>query len=186
MNKEFEAFPSISRLSRNCVVTEKLDGTNAQIFIPEPHEADNYARKVMAGSRNRWIEPGDDNFGFAAWVEKNHEELLKLGPGTHYGEWWGAGIQRRYGLTEKRFTLFNTARWNVGNLPSIVSVVPVLYNGMFDTAKIDECLEKLRVEGSVAAPGFMGPEGIVIFHEHSRTLFKKTLDKNDAHKGALG
>ena len=30
---EFREFPKIARLSRNMVVTEKIDGTNAQIFI---------------------------------------------------------------------------------------------------------------------------------------------------------
>lgn len=29
----FEAFPKISRLRRNVIVTEKIDGTNAQVFI---------------------------------------------------------------------------------------------------------------------------------------------------------
>jgi hypothetical protein len=30
---EFKAFPKISRFSREVVVTEKIDGTNGQIFI---------------------------------------------------------------------------------------------------------------------------------------------------------
>jgi hypothetical protein len=30
----------------------------------------------------------------------------------------------------------------------------------------------------------MKPEGIVVYHAASRTLFKKTLDKNDGHKSA--
>ena len=173
----FIAFPKIARLSRPIVITEKLDGTNAQIHIPDSGDA------IYAGSRNRWITPSDDNYGFARWVEGNKNELLKLGPGTHYGEWWGAGIQRGYGLKEKRFSLFNTARW-LNNLPTdIVNVVPLLYSGPFNTDEVDYCLELLRKHGSVASPGFMRPEGVVIYHTHGNVLFKKTLDKNDEHKG---
>ena len=52
-------------------------------------------------------------FGFARWVETNRERLITLlGPGLHFGEWWGSGIQRGYGLTkgDKRFSLFNVER----------------------------------------------------------------------------
>ena len=44
-------------------------------------------------------------------------------------------------------------------------------------------LHFLKETGSVAAPGFMKPEGIVIFHGPSRALFKMTLDNNDGAKG---
>src|SRR5882724_293770 len=102
---EFTEFNKIARLSRNCVVTEKLDGTNASIVIGE-------AGEFLVGSRTRWITPEDDNYGFARWAHTHKEELLTLGPGQHFGEWWGNGIQRKYGLSEKRFSLFNTARWS--------------------------------------------------------------------------
>lgn len=36
--------------------------------------------------------------------------------------------------------------------------------------------------GSAAAPGFMDPEGVVVYVAAARTLFKKTI-KGDAHKG---
>ena len=100
---EFIAFPKIARLRRDCVITEKLDGTNAQIVIQD-------GEIVAVGSRSRWITPGKDtdNYGFAGWVEQNRAELLGLGDGTHFGEWWGSGIQRNYGLTEKRFSLPST------------------------------------------------------------------------------
>mgnify|MGYP003564223801 FL=1 len=66
---EFETFPKINRLKRECVITEKLDGTNAQIAITEDGV-------MFVGSRNRWITPEDDNYGFARWARDNHEELL--------------------------------------------------------------------------------------------------------------
>jgi hypothetical protein len=176
----FTPFPSIARLSRDVIVTEKLDGTNAQVHVTEDG-------RVLAGSRNRWITPQDDNFGFARWVAEHEDELRTLGPGSHFGEWWGKGIQRGYGLDEKRFSLFNTSRWSDDAVrPACCHVVPVLAKWTFDTSVIDGILETLALIGSQAAPGFMKPEGVVVFHAKSGTLFKKTLDKNDDNKGARG
>src|SRR5262245_19038779 len=122
----FEAFQKIGRLKRGCVITEKVDGTNAQIAFSDDGT-------MHVGSRNRWITPEDDNFGFARWCAEHAEELKQLGPGRHFGEWYGAGIQRRYGLIEKRFALFNTERWRDGRAPrpTCCGVVPILYEGPF-------------------------------------------------------
>jgi len=54
--------------------------------------------------------------------------------------------------------------------------------GSFDTFTIDDILKRMHSEGSIASPGFMNPEGVVIWHEAARILFKKTLDHNDEHK----
>lgn len=171
---DFVEFPKIPRLSREIIVTEKIDGTNAQVHITDDGT-------ILAGSRTRWITPESDNFGFAAWVRDNAEELAKLGPGSHFGEWWGAGIQRRYGLTEKRFSLFNVDRWGVER-PACCNVVPTLYRGNFDTNAIEDALSGLRTLGSMAAPGFMNPEGVVVFHLAGRVGFKKTLHKDELPK----
>lgn len=173
---EFKEFPKIARLKRETTITEKIDGTNACVIVTEDGQ-------IAAQSRSRLITPEDDNFGFARWVADNAEELAKLGPGHHYGEWWGAGIQRRYGLAEKRFSLFNTARWNENNpnRPECCSVVPVLWQG--DLSGVDTVLNQLRESGSVAAPGFMNPEGVVVYHSSSRTMFKVTLEKDEEWKG---
>ena len=174
---EFEPFESISRLSRNCVVSEKIDGTNGQVCVLEDG-------RVLAGSRSRWITPEDDNAGFARWVREHEDELrVGLGIGKHYGEWWGAGIQRRYGMKEKRFSLFNAARWTDDVRPACCHVVPVLFQGIFTSDAVDAALAKLAAEGSAAAPGFMDPEGVVVYVAAARKMFKKTL-KGDAHKGA--
>ena len=174
---DFPEFDKIARLSRNCVVTEKIDGTNASIYIAEDGQ-------ILTGSRTRWIRPDDDNFGFSKWAYANAEELQKLGPGMHYGEWWGSGIQRNYGLKEKRFSLFNTARWSDDAVrPICCGVVPVLYSGIFDTTNVLRALRELEEGGSVAAPGFMKPEGVVIWHEAARQYFKKTIEKDEAPKG---
>lgn len=183
---EFTPFPSISRLSRDIVITEKLDGTNAQVCIYKDYKnvSDELGPlSIIAGSRSRWIMPEEDNFGFAKWVRDNKEELLKLGEGSHFGEWWGKGIQTGYGLNEKRFSLFNTHKWSEdATRPKCCHVVPILYSGEFDTMKINQTLERLDVFGSVASPGFMKPEGIVIYHKHSNTLFKKTIKNDDKGK----
>ncbi len=193
---EFTEFPKIYRLSRECVITEKIDGTNGQICITEDGQ-------FLVGSRSRWITPKEDNYGFAKWCEDNKTELLKLGVGKHFGEWWGSGCQRGYGLPkgEKRFSLFNTLRWCLSGqepqviptadpriikyqdvLPSCCHLVPVLYRGMFNTQACESALEMLRVSGSRAAPGFMKPEGIVCFHIAGNFGLKKTLEKDNSPK----
>ena len=180
---DFIEFPKISRFSRDCVITEKLDGTNASIYISEDG-------KFLTGSRTRWITPEDDNFGFAKWAQKNKEELLLLGPGHHFGEWWGQGIQRNYSMIEKVFSLFNTHRWNDETIrPKCCRVVPIFYQGAIEEYGVfkgmKEALAFLKKNGSLAAPGFMKPEGIVIYHTDSKTLFKKTIEKDEKHKGEL-
>lgn len=174
----FEEFVKIPRLKRGCVITEKIDGTNAQIHITDEG-------LMLYGSRSRYITPADDNFGFARWAESHYDDLLKLGPGRHFGEWWGSGIQRGYGLTggEKRFSLFNVGRWTPETLPSCVGLVPKLYEGIFSSNIVDAQLEALRTGGSVASPGFMKPEGIIVYHVAARSMFKVTLDKDDEYKG---
>ena len=148
---------------------------------------------LTAQSRKRIITPGKttDNFGFAGWVYDNAADLVRiLGEGLHYGEWWGRGIQRGYEVPGRSFSLFNTERYagvheHVGefnDVPVTVSSVPVLYSGTFAEAAICKALTDLGDYGSVAAPGFMNPEGICVFHSQSRNVFKVTLDNNDAGK----
>lgn len=193
-NYEFQEFSKMARLSRETIITEKIDGTNAQILITEDGQ-------ILTGSRTRWITPNDDNFGFARWVNENKDEILKLGPGRHFGEWWGKGIQRNYGINEKRFSLFNVSRWALHGtepkqistadsrivkyqeiLPPCIGLVPILYRGMFDTNKIEEVLNDLKTHGSYAVDGFMNPEGIVIFHIAGNLGFKKTIENDEVPK----
>ncbi len=216
MNNEdmrFEPFPKVPRLSRPVVITEKIDGTNASVTIISDQQRMNVLNDkgkaelklngihsatgdawLIAASRKRWIAPGADNFGFAAWAHDHVDELITgLGEGTHYGEWWGSGIQRGYGLPkgEKRFSLFNTGRWRKdgdqnGGLahaeelaPECCHVVPILC--VDDELSVEAAVATLGVlqfHGSYAAP-FMDPEGIMMYHRHSNMYFKKTI-KDDA------
>ena len=197
----FKSFQKLGRLSRDCVITEKIDGTNAQIFINQfyPKGEDSAFDAVpwitqvddvviAAGSRTRYITPSNDNFGFAGWVEDNAQELSRLGLGRHYGEWWGSGIQRTYGLTQgdKRFSLFNVALWgNPKVRPSCCSIVPILKTGIFCDQTINDALAILKQEGSQAVPGYMNPEGIVIYHTTNGSLFKKTIENDEKPKGQV-
>jgi len=172
----FEAFPKIPRLRRDCIITEKIDGTNGCIYIGEDGT-------FRVGSRNRWLSAQEDNYGFFNWADSNRDELLKLGPGRHFGEWWGHGIQRGYGQTRKHFSLFDVSRWapvcspvDCPVLPACVSVVPVLYQGIFFSDSINKALFYLGRDGSVAAPGFPRPEGIVVYHTAARHCFKLTIE----------
>lgn len=205
---EFRPFNKIPRLRRSMVITEKIDGTNASICISKLDEKEDHKDAIAltckdtdsgrewyvmhAGSRSRWLTPENDNFGFAAWAKGHQEELFALGVGHHFGEWWGLGINRGYGIANRKFSLFNVGRW-IGSeddrasekqrvVPNCVSVVPVLYRGLFRTDRIDEVLCELHRSGSVAAPGFKNPEGVIVFHEASGQFFKQTIDGDDGHK----
>ncbi len=179
---QFEPFPKIARLQRDCTITEKIDGTNAQLFFDE-------VGNLFVGSRNRWLTPGKatDNYGFAAWALDHAAALFEtLGVGRHYGEWWGVGINRGYGLHERRLSLFNPKHaatdFAAAGLPN-VGVVPQLYIGEFKTETVFLHLDALASFGSAAAPGFMKPEGVVVFHHHARHLYKVTLGDNDGVSG---
>lgn len=199
---EFKEWGKTHRLFRNIVVTEKIDGTNACIifeevdgpnehmpstsYVIDPETGDLY--EVGAQSKNRLITPEQDNYGFARWVYSNHEELFAiLGPGRHYGEWWGAGIQRRYNQSMKRFSLFNTERFaNLYDEADGVTIdcVPVMYEGPFSEKEILSAAAALRHGGSVAAEGFMKPEGVCIYHTQTKQVMKFTIDSNDKSKWA--
>jgi hypothetical protein len=185
---EFKEWPKIPRLNKNIVVTEKIDGTNACVVVTEDGQ-------VAAQSRTRIITPDNDNYGFAKWVEANASDLRRLGPGYHYGEWWGQGIQRRYGLEEKRFSLFNIGRWadvHGTNGPAYPSgqqfapeccyVVPVLVRGSRPDV-IDIALNSLRAFGSVASLNYMKPEGVCVFLNGH--YYKVLLENDDIPKSTV-
>jgi len=176
----------IGRFNRTVIITEKLDGTNASVHISEDGG-------FLTASRNRWITPEADNCGFSKWAHENKEELMKLGVGAHFGEWWGCGIQRNYGLSERRFSLFNASKWKDSNpaytglesvpAPQCCHVVPVLDVGMLESGIVERCLTHLRQTGSAAAGGFRNPEGIVIYHTANGVPFKVTLEDDKQAKG---
>jgi hypothetical protein len=62
----------------------------------------------------------------------------------------------------------------------------VLYRGMNNPGEVEGALGRLATYGSSAAPGFLQPEGVVVFHVPSGHMFKKTVLKDEEHKGAHG
>lgn len=214
---EFQEWPKIARLNRDIIITEKIDGTNGAIIIeehpfgshydeipgavlvfgPVDNEYDGLPKHeylVAAQSRKRLITPDNDNHGFAKWVYENAQTLARiLGPGRHFGEWWGSGIQRGYGCNpgERYFSLFNVKRWDPvfdkdwESWPAELSIVPVLYWGKFDQQAIELALEDLQDEGSFARFDFKQPEGIVVYHTAANEMFKVTLLNDEAPKSAV-
>lgn len=183
MTKEREhiPFPKIPRLSkRELLITEKIDGTNACIRIYGDGE-------IVLQSRNRIISTEYDNYGFAAWVNENREAILGLGPGVHFGEWWGNGIQHGYGLSEKRFSLFDALRWTSETQvpPAICGVVPVLYYGEYQDSAIEDAVAKLTASGSLACPGYGRPEGVVVKDCASGSMHKVIINSPNKHKWEL-
>lgn len=180
MTIEFKGWPKISRwYSERVVVTEKIDGTNACVVLL-PNEEAPFGFEYAAQSRTRLLTPESDNFGFAQWVYSHVDELwTDLGPGYHYGEWAGAGIQRRYGMNEKKFFLFDAHRWvqrDFEQAPWVtpnLDIVPYLYEGYADGVDLDALYHDLRTHGSYIAD-FDNPEGIVAHFKDSGKSYKIT------------
>jgi len=175
MTPEFRAWPKIKRDPVWMRVTEKIDGTNGCIVVT--------AHGVFAQSRKRLITPQQDNFGFAAWVQANEEALYALGPGYHYGEWYGLGIQRGYGLDHRRFALFG--HWH--ELSSALTL---------EVPELELIPEQYRGEIEPLAEGIPEPfkswrgdclaEGIVVEYISGRLILRQKIitdapeDKRDS------
>lgn len=183
-------------------ITEKLDGTNAAVLIrtregmtdPIPTSdgsnayvwLDGVCYEVGAQSRTRVISPREDNYGFATWTLNNAHTLVKdLGPGTHYGEWWGSKIQRAYGYTdgERFFSLFDVDRYKElrwgDALTEGLDIVPILTeDDEFDCEHLADAEAYLRDYGStVGKVAFDRPEGFVVRWKHNNMRLKYILDK---------
>lgn len=171
MTDDFKSFESIQPIGKLFMrITQKIHGSNAQIKIDKTDSS----FVLRTGSRNRWIMPHDDNFGFSKHVYDHAEQFLALGEGIHYGEWAGPGINSGEGLTEKTFFLFSHPRRYEGIiLPPNVKFVPELFVGPVSMDTIDLVMNNLLEQGSQAVPGFMNPEGIVIEIDGKR--YKKTF-----------
>lgn len=174
---EFVPWPKTPRLFKAMTITEKIDGTNGCVVITDDGD-------VFCQSRKRFITPADDNHGFAKWVYGNSKGISEvLGPGRHYGEWWGNGINRGYGCSqgEKYFSLFNVKKWDwlagESNPVEGLTVVPAIYSGDFNTWEVIHNAKLLQESGSWAKPGYDRPEGVCIYHEASGHLYKYPFDK---------
>lgn len=176
-------WPKIPHLYREVTITEKINGSNNAVHFDE-------SGNMAVQSRTRFITPDNDNQHFARWAEENKESLFAdLGVGIHFGEWWGYKIGPGYDCkpAERYFSLFNTRRWADSEFTTPdLRVVPVLFEGTLKESTIGGIIhfwtDALRSEGSFAKPGFMRPEGIVIYHKDSDQMFKIFLEKDEKPK----
>ena len=199
----FKSFKSIENIDRlDVYITQKIHGTNAQILIEEDltlkdsHcESLNYdptpygifsnatyinldsTKKITGiGSRSRWLEYDDDNYGFCNFVLENENEFLKLPAGRYYGEWCVKGINSGEGLSDRKFVLFNPYL-KLESLPPQTVLVPLLFEGKIRAADLNDVINdtfsSLKQNGSSLCPGFMEPEGIVISIDNK--LYKKVF-----------
>ena len=168
---EFQPWPKISRsVLGDCVMSMKMDGTNACVIIEE-------GKIVGVQSRKRMINVGkdNDNFGFASYVSQNEAKFLQLGEGRHYGEWAGLGIQKNpHNLENKQFFLFDTRRWGEHNPPPEgINVVEVLYQGEYTKSKVDEVMNELKTRSETEG---WKAEGIVVYFPKLSTMEKHTFE----------
>lgn len=180
MSKEpfFKSFPKIPRLSNETfTISEKVDGSNGLIFIRiDP----GYSSVMVAGSRSRWLYNDGtetwDNFGFGRWVRDNKDSLWGLGAGYHFGEWYGQGINRNYGLKDRKFMLFDAKRYQGMHVfPEIVQMERVFAaNVSFDILMytIDHVINDLYRDGSSIVRGYMKPEGIIVRSDLTNKVYK--------------
>lgn len=189
----------ISRFQRDWEITEKVDGTNGILLWHDEYHpefclgqdsllnlgtGEDTLLYLYAGSRTRWLTVKEDNHGFAKWAQEWGPFLATLGKGRHFGEWYGSGIQRGYGLVEKRFALFDVNKYEKRMMPPGVDVVPLLgrHNGANINEQIADCLDFLRDEGSLISKGYSQPEGIVLRHSQSGERFKVLCEGDEIPK----
>lgn len=205
MTDNFPVWPKIPRLHAMAFrLTEKIDGTNARLYIRTTKDHGTAAttsdgeRHLISGSRSRIISLSSDNFGFARWVEGNKDVIAQHLPvGDYYGEWWGFGIQRGYGMKRKVFSIFNfpgqddgqgsntkinDALWDI-NLRAVPTLGDKVEGNDLDTelwklkAVMSPQTTHVDTIGSFAAPGYDKPEGIVMQELNSRFRYKWVWDK---------
>lgn len=200
----FEKFSKIRRIDGlKMWVTEKINGTNGQILVD-----DEAVQILCVGSRGRPILPDvpaarhpvtgrtvrddagkpvipkqvRDNFGFACQVYQDEEWVAEaLGPGRHYGEWAGPGIQKNpLDLPTRLFFLFSRSdRYDTDGLVFIdwLRLVPELYEGPLDFDQVEMIMDDLLEQGTYVAdagPDARAPEGVVVATLDQR--FKFTPD----------
>jgi hypothetical protein len=193
---DFKAYPKTHRIgTEQYTITEKVDGTNGVVYVHKAKPADFRVGKdrsyVKAGSRSRWLEDDGskkwDNHGFGEWVMENERALIELPEGFHYGEWYGRGINRNYGLKDRRFMLFDYARYDklitnnniLGDLIETETVLAdvVTYDYLSIAIKLNSAC--LSVEGSVHVRGFSDPEGLIIRSKLRPAVYKYIIRKDE-------
>ena len=188
----YPKYPKTHRLENiNCIISEKVDGTNGLIHGIYDSKTESF--KVKFGSRTRYLNPevkDGDNFGFASFylpykklfkklfnsLREEHSDLCDI---KIYGEWFGKGIQRGYGLENKYFMPFNkyyAAFLQQGSIPNIIE--PYIFcECKYNIQESLDAMSLLRANGSYLIPGYDNPEGIIINFRDLDIRFKETINK---------
>ena len=172
MSKESAVFKPWGKIGREdalfVTLTEKMNGTSVCVIVGSDSEV------LGSQSRNRLLTVDKDHYGFAKWVEENKGCLSGLGPGHHFGEWAGLGIEKNpHNLLKKEFFLFDTRTWDDASKPDCCSVVPVLYEGLLSKGIINAELDRLK-EASVINPE-VTHEGVIAYYHNFQQYKKYTI-----------
>lgn len=159
---EFKKFGKLAHLDNIRVrITQKIDGTNAQIVISPEGE-------LLACSKNRVLTEHSDNYNFYKFCMENKQVLIDfLGVGRHYGEWAGPKINSGEGLTENTLVLFDYWKYKDQQMPlEQLTHVPILLDQTLDHVLMYDAINTtnrdLQLKGSKLVPGFMDVEGMVL------------------------
>lgn len=195
----YPSFSSIERLENiYCVISEKIDGTNGLIQIDYKYDWNGQRyddHLVQFGSRNRYITTTDDNAGFANYFTPHiasictlAESLINYGDNDNpkqdwpiyiYGEWFGKGIQRGYGLDEKYFMPFSSfyaEHMIKAGIPNIM-MPNIMYTGKFSLEVVDNCMNRLTSGGfHTLITNYDYPEGVVIYFPKYNFRLKQTFE----------
>ena len=199
----YPSFSSIERLENiYCVISEKIDGTNGLIEIQNKANNSNTGSMIVKfGSRNRYISFSDDNAGFANFFRHYEKKFKNMAkeiiassynedsqtdeiptenyPLRIYGEWFGKGIQRGYGLDDKYFMPFSSfyaEHMIKAGIPNIM-MPNIMYTGKFSLEVVDNCMNCLT-SGSFhnLITNYDNPEGIVIYFPKYNFRLKQTFE----------
>jgi len=168
---KYPSFPSIERIENiRCFINEKIDGTNGMIEITKD--------ALRFGSRNTYLSSKEDNHGFYKFCKEYItypvsdiiiRRLYPNNPPTYpvriYGEWFGKGIQRTYGLKARYFMPFNPYHADALTYCGVPYIVypAELYSGKFSVSQLELCMDDLKLRGSKVIEDYMNPEGVVIY-----------------------
>ena len=166
-------YPDFLEEGEPCWMVEKIHGANARLTF--------YQGKIYVGTRNRWVDPADEQCPWWNTLRANSDLgafLLKNPDILFYGELFGDIQNMKYGCKpgERHFAFFDAFDLNSGgfldlfqawNLPAADTVTwaPCLYQGPYSFTKAEE-----HAEGTTTLIGSHHREGCVI-----RPL-KETLD----------
>jgi len=148
----------------------KLHGTNGGVCIT-PHG------KVIAQKRTSLIDVSNDNYGFAAWVEKNKDYFKEISLAINdnvyiFGEWCGPGIQKSTAVSQipnKIFAVFAIQFGASDNENSRVIIHP---------ENIEDFLCGTRPAGMYILPWYTNPLDVCYVNKTSLETAAKILNTN--------